>query len=110
MNRKLIVNPDYFTLSVEKQYEMICKKILEKHVVKIKEDKNSYEIYTADAAGIQFLRESAGQELHITKEEMISVLTHIKKSHEFSGRDLKGLVEKKQSPIMTFLLVCDIIY
>ena len=110
MIRKLIVNPDYFTFSVEKLYEMLCKKILNKHVVKIKEDKASYEIYSADSAGIQFLREETGQEWHITKEEMIEVLTHLKRSHEFSIKDLKNLVEKKQSPIVTFLLVGDIVY
>jgi hypothetical protein len=110
MNRKLIVNPDYFTVSVEKQYEMLCKKILEKHIVKIKEEKASYEIYSADAAGIQFLSVGTEKEWHITKEEMINVLTHIRKSHEFSPRDLNALVEKKQSSIVTFLLVSDIIY
>jgi hypothetical protein len=110
MIRKLIVNPDYFTYNVERLYEMLCKKILSKHVVRIKGDKASYEIYSADTAGIQFLMEDTGQEMHITKEEMISVLTHLRKSHEFSIKDLKELVEKKHSPILTFLLVGDIVY
>lgn len=110
MNRKLIVNPDYFTLSVEKLYEMFCKKLLEKHFIKSKEDVASYEIYSADDTGIQFIKVNNGQESHIPKEEMISVLTNIKKSHEFSPKSLKELVERKQSPIITFLLVSDIIY
>ncbi|MGV8172044.1 MAG: hypothetical protein ACP5OA_05105 [Candidatus Woesearchaeota archaeon] len=109
MIRKLIVNPDYFAYSVEHLYSMLCKKLLEKHVVK-SEDKASYEIYSADNAGIQFLRESNGQEWHITKEEMISVLTHMKQSHELSQLDIKKLMDKKQAPIITFLLVSDIVY
>jgi hypothetical protein len=108
MIKKIIVNPDYFTWNVDRQYEMICKKILAKHV--IRDNKISYEIYTADGAGIQFLIESSGQELHITKEEMISVLTNIKKSHEFSTKDLSKMVEKKQSAVLTFLTVSDVLY
>jgi hypothetical protein len=110
MNRKLIVNPDYFAFSVEKLYEMLCKKILAKHVIKNKEFSGSYEIYSADDSGIQFLKESSGQESHITKEEMTKILAKLKGSHEFSILDLKALLEKKQSPIVMFLMAGDILY
>jgi len=102
MERKLIVNPDHFRLSVEQLYTMLCKNITGK--------KSDYEIYSADNAGIQFIKNSSGQEMHILKEEMISVLDNIRKTHEFRIADLKKLELKKQAPIMMFLKDGDVVY
>jgi len=110
MNRKLIVNPDYFTLNVEQLYDMLCKKILEKKTIKSEYEKVPYEIYSADHAGIQFIRLETGQEWHILKSEMLLVLEHLRKTHEFRMQDIKNLVERKQSPTIAFLVASDIIY
>jgi hypothetical protein len=108
--KKLIVNPDHFNLSVEQLYTMLCKKILEKKIVKSIYEKVPYEIYSADHAGIQFVRLETDKEQHLLKQEMIALLDNIKKTHEFRMQDVKVLAEKKQIPAVAFLLVGDIIY
>jgi hypothetical protein len=99
MERRIIVNPDHFNLSTEKLYDMLCKNI---------KVKSAYEIYSADQAGIQFMNK--GKEMHILKEDIIPVLDHIRKNHEFGPKDLHKLELKNQAPMMTFLRDGDVVY
>jgi hypothetical protein len=100
MDRKIIVNQDHFKLNTEQLYTLLCKNIQGK--------KSIYSILSADHAGIQFSKDK--KDYHILKEEIIAVLDQIRKTHEFSMKDLKKLELKKQAPVMTFLIAGDIVY
>ena len=104
---KIIVNPDHFRLNAEQLYVFLCKKILAKKFVK---SSKTYEIYSADDAGIQYLIVESAVESHILKEEMMKLLSAMKSSHEFSVKSLKDFNPQKQAAILAFMYNGDVVY